>query len=183
MALAQRNFDPIVNAKSQLSNKNRGWSQKARESALDRLSKIGLPSHRDEYWKYTNPTQLITEKPNVSPIADLEDANVFSEMDMQKIVFCDGIFSPELSDDFSSENMSISKLSDADDLHWAQKYYGTLESQGQSPVSRPLATLNTAIASDGVLIHVKGKIGKPVLILGVYNTPSEAMLHLSLIHI
>jgi len=177
MALAQRNFDQIVNAKSQLSNKNRGWSQKARESALDRLSKIGLPSHRDEYWKYTNPTELITEKPNVSPIADLEDANVFSEMDMQKIVFCDGIFSPELSDDFSSENMSISKLSDADDLHWAQNYYGTLESQGQSPVSRPLAALNTATASDGVLIHVKGKIGKPVLILGVHNTPSEAMLH------
>ena len=177
MALKQQNYDFIDNAKSQLSNKNRGWSQKARESALDRLSKIGLPSHRDEYWKYTNPTELITERPNVSPIADLEDANVFSEMDMHKIVFCDGIFSPELSDDFSSENMSISKLSDADDLHWAQKYYGTLESQGQSPVSRPLATLNTAIASDGVLIHVKGKIGKPVLILGVHNTPSEAMLH------
>ena len=177
MALAQRNFDPIVNAKSQLSNKNRGWSQKARESALDRLSKIGLPSHRDEYWKYTNPTELITEKPNVSPIADSEDANVFSEIDMQKIVFCNGIFSPELSDGFSSENMNISKLSDADDLHWAQNYYGTLESQGQSPVSRPLATLNTAIASDGVLIHVKGNIGKPVLILGMHNTPSEAMLH------
>ena len=177
MALQQQNFDPIVSAKSQLSNKNRGWSQKARESALDRLSKIGLPSPRDEYWKYTNPTELITEKPNISPIADLEDANVFSEIDTQKIVFCNGIFSPELSDDFSSENMSISKLSDADDLHWAQNYYGTLESQGQSPVSRPLATLNTAIASDGVLIHVKGNIGKPVLILGMHNTPSEAMLH------
>ena len=64
MALQQRNFDPIVSAKSQLSNKNSGWSQKARESALDRLSNIGLPSHRDEYWKYTNPAELITEKPN-----------------------------------------------------------------------------------------------------------------------
>ena len=62
MALKQQNFDPIVNAKSQLSNKNMGWSQKARESALDRLLKIGLPSPRDEYWKYTNPTELITEK-------------------------------------------------------------------------------------------------------------------------
>ena len=177
MALQQQNFDPIVSAKSQLSNKNSGWSQKARESALDRLSKIGLPSPRDEYWKYTNPTELITEKPNISPIDDPEDANVFSELDMQKIVFRNGIFSPELSDDFSSANMSISKLSDADDLHWAQNYYGTLESQGQSPVERPLATLNTAIASDGVLIHVKGNIGKPVLILGMHNTPSEAMLH------
>ena len=67
--------------------------------------------------------------------------------------------------------------SDADDLHWAQNYYGTLEKRGQSPVSRPLAALNTAIASDGVLIQVKGNISKPVLILGVHNTPSEAVLH------
>ena len=103
MALQQQNFDPIVSAKSQLSNKNRGWSQKARESALDRLSKIGLPNPRDEYWKYTNPTELISEKPNISPIDDLEDANVFSELDMQKIVFRNGIFSPELSDDFHQQ--------------------------------------------------------------------------------
>ena len=52
--------------------------------------------------------------------------------------------------------MSISKLSDIGDLHWAQNYYGTLKT-GQSPVSRPLAALNTATASDGVLLHVKGK--------------------------
>ena len=177
MGLKQQNFDPIVSAKSRLSEEKKGWSFKARESALDRLADIGLPSHRDEYWKYTNPAELITEKPIVSQVAGLEDANVFSEIDVLKIVFCDGVFNPELSDNMVSENMSITKLSDIDDLHWAQNYYGSLERQGQIPVSRPLAALNTAIASDGVLIHVKGKIDKPVLILGVHNTPSEAVLH------
>ena len=44
MALAQRNFDPIARAKSQLSNGNRGWSQKARESALSRLAKLVYPA-------------------------------------------------------------------------------------------------------------------------------------------
>ena len=117
MALKQQNFDPIVSAKAQLSSENRGWSHKARENALGRLSNIGLPNRRDEYWKYTNPAELITEKPNVVPVTGPEDANVFSEIDVQKIVFCDGVFSSELSDDFGSENMSISKLSDADDLH------------------------------------------------------------------
>ena len=177
MALKQQNFDLIASAKSQLSNANIGWSQKARESALSRLSNIGLPSHRDEYWKYTNPAELLTESLNVSSVESLEHANVFSELEVLKIVFCDGVFSPELSDDFSSENMSISKLSDTGDLHWAQNYYGELEKQGQSPVSRPLATLNTATASDGALVHVKGKIGKPILILGVHNSPCEAVLH------
>jgi Fe-S cluster assembly protein SufD len=177
MALKQQNFDPIASAKSQLSNAKKGWSQKARESALSRLSNIGLPSHRDEYWKYTNPAQLLTDNFNVSSVEGSENSNVFSEIEVLKIVFCDGIFSPELSDDLSSENMSISQLSDTDDLHWAQNYYGELEKQGQSPVSRPLATLNTATASDGALVHVKGKIRKPVLILGVHNTPCEAVLH------
>ena len=177
MALKQQNFDPIASAKSWLSKEKKGWSHKARESALSRLSNIGLPSHRDEYWKYTNPAELITEKPITSQVAGLEDANVFSEIDVQKIVFCDGVFNSELSDSLASENMSITKLSDIDDLHWAQNYYGSLEKKGQIPVSRPLAALNTAIASDGVLIHVKGNIDKPVLILGMHNTPSEAMLH------
>ena len=141
------------------------------------MSNIGLPSHRDEYWKYTNPAQLLTENLNASSVEGLEQANVFSEIETLKIVFCDGIFSPELSDDFSSENVSISKLSDTDDLHWAQNYYGDLEKQGQSPVSRPLAALNTSTASDGALVHIKGNISKPVLILGVHNTPCEAVLH------
>ena len=65
MALKQQNFDLIANAKSQLSNGNRGWSQKGREGALSRLSNVGLPSHRDEYWKYTNPNELITEKKKI----------------------------------------------------------------------------------------------------------------------
>ena len=177
MALKKQNFDVIASAKSQLSNANTGWSQKARESALSRLSSLGLPSHRDEYWKYTNPAELLTENLNVSSVEGLEHANVFSEIEVLKIVFCDGIFNPELSDDFLSEDISISRLSDSGDLHWAQNYYGELEKQGQSPVSRPLAALNTATASDGALIHVKGKIRKPVLILGVHNNPCEAMLH------
>ena len=177
MALKQQNYDLIASAKSQLSNANIGWSQKTRESALSRLANIGLPSHRDEYWKYTNPAELLTETLNVSSVEGLEHANVFSEIEVLKIVFCDGVFSPELSDAFSSENMSISKLSDTGDLHWAQNYYGDLEKQGQSPVSRPLAALNTATATDGILLHVKGKIHKPVLILGLQNNSCEAVLH------
>jgi len=85
MALKQQNFDLIASVKSQLSNANTGWSQKARESALSRLSNIGLPSHRDEYWKYTNPAELLTDNFNVSSVEGLENANVFSEIEVLKI--------------------------------------------------------------------------------------------------
>ena len=41
----------------------------------------------NEYWKYTNPTELLTEKLSVSPVVSLEDTNIFSELDALKIVF------------------------------------------------------------------------------------------------
>jgi Fe-S cluster assembly protein SufD len=177
MALKKENFDLLDIAKSQVVNFQKGWNKNARESALARLLNMGLPNHRDEYWKYTNPGDLISGNVSVPSVKNLEDANSFPEINALKIVFCDGIFNSELSDDLTTENISISRLSDAEDLHWAQNYYGTLEKQGQIPVSRPLAALNTAVASDGVLVHVKGNIERPVLILGMHNNPSEAVLH------
>ena len=177
MALEQQNFNPIENAKSQLKSHNRGWSQKSRESALIRLSSIGLPNHRDEYWKYTNPAELLTNDLHGLAVTDHEEANVFAEVDALKIVFCDGIFKPDLSDEFLSDNISINRLADKGDLHWAQNYYGALEKHGHTPVARPLAALNTATASDGVLIHVKGNIDKPILLLGLQNVQAEATLH------
>ena len=164
MAIKQQKFDPIEDATFQVANKNRGWSQKAREGALKRLSTMGMPSRRDEYWKYTNPTELLTEKLSVSSVVVLEDANIFSELDALKIVFCDGVFNPDLSDDLAAENIIISRLEENGDLHWAKNYYGLLEEKAQRPVSRSLAALNTAIASDGALIHVKAKVEKPILI-------------------
>ena len=177
MALEQQKFDLIASAKTQLSNQKRGWSQRIREGALSRLSNIGLPNHRDEYWKYTNPAELLTEKLSHSSVAGLEEANVFSEIDTLKIVFCDGVFSSELSDDLTSENIEISRLADVGDLHWAQNYYGVLEERSQNPVNRPLAAFNTAMASDGALINIKGQVKRPILILGVHNNPAEAVLH------
>jgi len=121
MTNKKQKFDPIEDATFQVANKNRGWSQKAREGALKRLSTMGMPSRRDEYWKYTNPTELLTENLSVSPVVGLEDANIFSELDALKIVFCDGVFNPDLSDDLAAENIIISRLEENGDLHWAKK--------------------------------------------------------------
>ena len=63
------------------------------------------------------------------------------------------------SDDAALDAVRIERLAEAgaSDIHWAKDVYGTLEERGQTPVPRPLATLNTALAEDGVLIHVTGK--------------------------
>jgi len=35
------------------------WATKAREAALQRVRRMGLPSARDEYWRFTRPDDLL----------------------------------------------------------------------------------------------------------------------------
>ncbi|MDG2404697.1 MAG: Fe-S cluster assembly protein SufD, partial [Paracoccaceae bacterium] len=36
-----------------------GWSDAARQAALTRVRSQGLPTRRDEYWKYTHPDGFV----------------------------------------------------------------------------------------------------------------------------
>lgn len=104
---------------------------------------------------------------------------MFDGVERLSIVFVDGVFDAQASDDLTLEGITIERLATADsDLHWAKNLYGVLELRGQTPVARPLAALNTAFATDGVLIHVTGKPSKPVnLIYRHVSETSDAILH------
>ena len=156
-----------------------GWSRPAREAALARVQAMGLPGGRDEYWKFTRPDTLTAVEPPAAAVMAADDeAPVFSERDRLKVVFVDGVFSAEDSDDLALEGLSIERLAEASDIHWAKDLYGTLELSGQTPVERPLAALNTAFATDGLLIRVTGKVAKPVHLLYRHESDSsDAILH------
>lgn len=156
------------------------WASAAREAALGRVKAMGLPERRDEYWKYTRPDTLV--QADVPPAAtfDSDEAPMYDGVDRLKIVFVDGKFDAAASDDLSLEGVSIERLSEAaqTDIHWAKDVYGVLEERGQTPVERPLAALNTALAEDGLLIHVTGKVSKPInLIYHHRSEVSDAILH------
>ena len=78
------------------------------------------------------------------------------------------------------EGVEIATLADAmaRDIHWAKELYGVLEANGQVPVSRPLAALNTAVATEGLAIRVTGKAPRPILLRGLRKSDSaDAVLH------
>jgi len=53
-----------------------------------------------------------------------------------------------------------------------------LETNGQTPVERPLAALNTAFADTGVVIRAVGAAAKPVNLIYLHqDTTSDAMIH------
>ncbi|MBJ6370625.1 Fe-S cluster assembly protein SufD [Sedimentitalea arenosa] len=157
-----------------------GWSEAARRDALSRLTAMGLPQRRDEYWKYTKPDLFLDPSEPHAALLENEEGMVFGEIDRLKIVFVDGVFDPDASDDLSMEGVTIARLADssAADIHWAQDIYGVLEERGQTPVRRPFATMNTAFATDGVLLHVTGKPSKPISLIYMHQSESsDAILH------
>ncbi len=157
------------------------WLRRAREAALRRLGEMGLPARRDEYWKYTDPAGLIAPEASASAIFDTSDESpVFDAIDRVKVVFVDGVFSKDLSDDLSMAGLEIARLAEAgaQDLHWARDLYGVLEARGQTPVQRPLAALGTAYATDGLLIRATAKAAKPVNIVYLQTSErSDVILH------
>ncbi|MAM60548.1 Fe-S cluster assembly protein SufD [Maritimibacter sp. UBA3975] len=157
------------------------WITEARKAALSRLEATGLPAPRDEYWRFTPPGALNAAEAAPAALFDHGgEMPVFDAVDRVRIVFVDGVFDADASDDLSLAGVEIERLSDAatKDIHWAKGLYGVIEELGQTPVERPLAALNTAFATDGVLIRVTGKAEKPVsLIYRHESETSDAYLH------
>lgn len=180
MALHERKLTATEARLDRLDLPQGGWSAPARADALKRLQAMGLPTARDEYWKFTRPDTLVA--PEVPPAGTLEndEGPMFGARDRLKIVFVDGVFDAEASDDLSLEGVTVERLADvaSHDIHWARDVYGTLEARGQTPVERPFAALNTAFATDGVLIHVTGTPSKPIgLVYAHESETSDAILH------
>ncbi|WP_296641909.1 SufB/SufD family protein [Roseinatronobacter sp.] len=157
------------------------WVTRARDAALARWSDMGAPLKRDEYWKYTDPRALIAEESLQADLLDTgSEAPVFDAFDRVKLVFVDGVFDAAASDALALDGVELELLADATkaDLHWAREVFGTLEARAQSPVERPLASFNTAYATQGVLIRVTGTPAKPISL--IYRRSAEdadAMLH------
>ena len=155
------------------------WAAPLRQAALDRLADLTLPDRRDEYWGYTNPDRLIAADIRPAEVFKITDEPpMYQGIDRLKLVFVDGVFSAADSDPMEGEGIEISRLADSGDIHWAKDLYGTLEAKAQKPVARPLAALNSALATDGVLIRVTGKVSRPVSL--IYRRATEnatATLH------
>ncbi len=158
-----------------------GWLSVAQAAAMARLAAMGLPTRRDEYWRYTDPTSLnAPEAPGAARFNPGDEIPAFDAIDRLKIVFVDGVFDAAASDDLALSGVVIERLAEAGqtDVHWAQGLYGVLEARGQTPVARPFAVLGTALARDGVLIRVTGQAARPVALIYVHESEaSDAILH------
>lgn len=181
MALPQIKIDATTARLDTLSLPEGGaWATAARQDALARVQASGLPHRRDEYWKYTDPVTLVDADVTEAALFENDEGALFADVDRVKVVFVDGVYDAAQSDDLTASGLEIELLSDAaaNDIHWAKDVYGVLETNGQTPVERPLAALNTAFAQAGVVIRAVGTAAKPVNMIYLHqDTTSDAMIH------
>ncbi|MGB3689527.1 MAG: SufD family Fe-S cluster assembly protein [Jannaschia helgolandensis] len=149
-----------------------GWLGAARKNALGRLQAVGLPTRRDEYWRYTNPAPFNRATPAQGAGGPGEDP--FAGMDAYVITIDgDALDLPDGAPDGVEIN-TLSQAAEAD-IHWARDLYATLEAAGSRPVSRPFAMLNSAFATGGLAIRVTGPVARPIHIRTIGGT--DPILH------
>ena len=152
------------------------WAKEARQSAAGRAQSQGLPERRDEYWKYTRPDFFVQASATLEAQVSAK-IGVFTNQLKASVLFENAVLAADPLPKVA--NCSIESLNDAAalDLHWVRDIYGKLELAGQYPVRRSLAALNTAKASQGVLVHATGQVSDPIRIHAVCTGRTDAIIH------
>jgi Fe-S cluster assembly protein SufD len=146
-------------------------SRERRRSAIDTLAVQGLPTSRDENWKYANLRPL--DKVRFAPLsADASaNANALSPVTLADLppriagyaryTFVDGVFFPALS--APAERTGISVISLRSDPERAKPPASAPREQSPSKDAR-FALLNEAFATDGASIRVAAGTDCPTCI-------------------
>ncbi|MGJ8521825.1 FeS cluster assembly protein SufD [Carnimonas sp. R-84981] len=133
-----------------------------RQHGFDLFAAHGLPSIREEAWKYTDARAI--GKANFALASSLHSANLDDsqlDIDAYRLVFVDGVFDAERSSlDGLPEGVTLSPLSQRDEL--PQQFGSQLAAN-----AGPFTALNQAFAGEGVYLDVARNVelNKPVYVL------------------
>lgn len=120
-----------------------------RDHALSIAQERGLPSHRDEDWRFTDlsalyQTSFIAPTSTALTLQDI-DAFILAEAPV-RLVFVNGFFAPDLSAiDHLPTGLSVSTLANADDL---------TELGQQQGMTEVFTALNTASFADVAVLRI-----------------------------
>ena len=160
------------------------WHQRRRTAFAD-FEKLGFPAKKDEEYRYTPITRALEREFQADNLADnpinealvseLIESVIPSDIEANRLIFVNGQFQQSLSSIISaSEEVIIMPLSQAYDQHseLIDQYFAsqpTIENDS-------FVALNTALAQEGVFIHVpKNKaIDNPILTYFISDTSQGA---------
>lgn len=155
-----------------------------RAAALEQLARQGLPSQRDEDWKYTSIRSITksafapAEPGGDCPAAFIEK-HAIAGLDAWRLVFVDGFFAKTLSDTSGLPGgLHLGGL--AEGLRSDGARLSTHLGSALGPIPHGFAAMNSAFVADGALIEIEEglKLERPIELIFVSGVGGEGLLSL-----
>jgi len=153
------------------------WLRNLRAEAFARFCQVGLPTTRDEDWRFTNISAIAQTQFRLAAKTTVAKDSLaglrFTEAACQ-LVFVNGHFAPELS--------SLDKVQKGVTVNGLAKEIAAKSAHVENHLGRYLniqrdafCALNTAFAEDGAFVHVRrgAAVEHPIYLLFV-STPTDA---------
>ncbi len=157
--------------------------QDLRTQAAAIFSRTGLPSKRDEDWKYTDLSRLtaalgetwwVTDD-TTNTALDIDCFDTVQALDAYRLFFADGIFQPQQSNLPSTiKILSLAEFLANDNNDCSHCLFQLDET---APLFNGVMAANTALASDGVCacIAENTKLDKPLYVVHAGNSTSHIL--------
>jgi Fe-S cluster assembly protein SufD len=141
-----------------------------RRAAIAVLAAAGLPTSRDENWKYANLRPLERQRFTAASAAQtLQSPAVLppAVADYPRYVFVDGAFAPASSAPLGSTPAAVS-------VSVAEAAAGAAQPAATSAGDERFALLSAAFAADGVVIHVRAPTAEPARLELLFVASADA---------
>ena len=157
------------------------WLKALRENSLERFQRLGLPTVKDEDWKYTNIAQLSKHTFELADNGTLNEREAFERYtgdDRHLLVFVNGLFQQKLSKINPEKGLTVIPLQEAlrdhgDEIEKVIKNY-------ESDKETAFIALNHALLDSGCFIKIdkKAVIKSPIHICHVTSSSNGEALTL-----
>ncbi|HAY33826.1 MAG TPA: Fe-S cluster assembly protein SufD [Ignavibacteria bacterium] len=168
---------------SKLNGDASGSLNHLRTDAMSVFEKLGFPVKKMEEWKYTNLSPVMNHDFEFSSDLSVSgitraDINkyIFSDGNVNRLVFINGIYSRELSSVISNnEKIFIGSISDS--MKNYKEIFEKHYSKYADYKNRSLAALNTAFSPEGAFIYLKKntELDTPVHILNISDSKIKSV--------
>ncbi len=166
--------DRFAAAAATLPGHDLPWLRDLRAQAIERVRQLGLPTIRNERWKYTNLNSLaaVAFEPAVPEASSGSPGQPPSIIGGCRLVFVDGLYRANLSAGSLPRGVTLTSLAELlrEDPDRARSLFGEHDAGADS-----LGALNLAFARDGyvIVLAAGGSIETPVELLHL-TTPGAA---------
>ena len=156
-----------------------------REAAMAKFVSTGLPSRRDESWRYTDLRRL--DRLDLAGLAGRTDGETVAELpgalaslDAERIVFVDGRYDAALSAHGAQSGgarLDVLSAHLGNGCGDAAAILGPGLAEWDGAGQEALAALNTAMTRDGVVVDVPAgtKLDKPILVVHLLSGEAGAV--------